>query len=411
MDNFLLITILVTICAAFSYINIRFLKLPPTIGLMLIALVSSLVIIVEGKINSGFHIYIENLVKSIDFSSVLLNIMLSFMLFAGSIHVSAKQLKKQRSAVLAFSTLGVAISTFVFGSIIYFVFGLFSEEVNYVYCLLFGALISPTDPIAVLSILKGTKIPQEMEIVISGESLFNDGIGVVFFVTIMEIVKTGVENFSIGAVGVLFAQEVLGGLALGIAISYVAYFFIKKIDHYQTEVLVTLALVMCCDAIARKLHVSAPLAVVAAGLVFGNKVNHAAMSDKAIDYGNKFWELIDDFLNAMLFVLIGLQLVVMPFSMNYLGIGLIAIPILLLARWVSIVLPMAFMKNKELYNLKTAKIITWGGLRGGLSVALALSLPENHYKELIVVVTYVIVIFSIVVQGLTTERLVKSIYK
>jgi CPA1 family monovalent cation:H+ antiporter len=411
MDNFLLITILVTICAAFSYINIRFLILPPTIGLMLIALVSSLVIIVEGKINSGFHIYIENLVKGIDFSSVLLNIMLSFMLFAGSIHVSAKQLKQQRTAVLAFSTLGVAISTFVFGTVIYFVFGLFSEDVNYVYCLLFGALISPTDPIAVLSILKGTKIPQEMEIVISGESLFNDGIGVVFFVTIMEIVKTGVENFSIGAVGVLFAQEVLGGLALGIAISYVAYFFIKKIDHYQTEVLVTLALVMCCDAIARKLHVSAPLAVVAAGLVFGNKVNHAAMSDKAIDYGNKFWELIDDFLNAMLFVLIGLQLVVMPFNMNYLGIGLIAIPILLLARWVSIVLPMAFMKNKELYNLKTAKIITWGGLRGGLSVALALSLPENHYKELIVVVTYVIVIFSIVVQGLTTERLVKSIYK
>lgn len=411
MDNFLLVTILVTICAAFSYINIRFLKLPPTIGLMLIALVSSLVIIVEGKINSGFHVYIENLVKRIDFSSVLLNIMLSFMLFAGSIHVSAKQLKQQRTAVLAFSTLGVAISTFVYGTLIFFVFRLFSEDVNYVYCLLFGALISPTDPIAVLSILKGTKIPQEMEIVISGESLFNDGVGVVFFVSIMEIVKTGVENFSMGTVGLLFAQEVLGGLALGIAISYLAYFLIKKIDHYQTEVLVTLALVMCCDAIARKLHVSAPLAVVAAGLVFGNKVNHSAMSEKAIDYGNKFWELIDDFLNAMLFVLIGLQLVVMPFNMNYVGIGLIAIPILLLARWVSIVLPMIFMKNRELYNFKTAKIITWGGLRGGLSVALALSLPENHYKELIVVVTYVVVIFSIVVQGLTTERLVKSIYK
>lgn len=411
MDTLFLIAVLTTVCAAFSYINIRFLKLPPTIGLMLIALVASIVIIIEGKINSGFHLYIEQMVKKIDFSTMLLDVMLSFMLFAGSLHVSALQLKKQRSAVIAFSTLGVAISTFLFGSAIYLIFGLFNQNADYIYCLLFGALISPTDPIAVLGILKSTSIPKETEIVIAGESLFNDGIGVVFFVTLMEVVKTGTGNFSLASTGLLFLQEVGGGIALGIAIGYLAYFLIKNIEHYQTEVLVTLALVMCCDEIANVLHFSAPLAVVAAGLIFGNKVSHTVMSEKSRDYSNKFWELIDDFLNAVLFVMIGLQIVVMPFVTNYIILGVIAIPLLLLSRWISVIIPIAFLKDKSLYNFKTAKVITWGGLRGGLSVALALSLPESEYKEMIIFITYAIVIFSIIVQGLTTERLVKSIFK
>lgn len=411
MDNLFLISILTSVCAGFSYINVRFLKLPSTIALMLIALVSSVLIIIEGKISNVFHTYIEGMVKSIDFSNVLLEIMLSFMLFAGSIHVSALQLNKQRSAVIGFSIFGVLISTALFGSLIYFVFGLFSHPVDFIYCLLFGALISPTDPIAVLGILKTTNIPKETEIVICGESLFNDGIGVVFFVTILEVIRGGVEHLSTIQVALLFLREVVGGLGLGVLIGYAGYYLIKKIEHYQTEVLISLALVMVCDELAHVFHFSAPLAVVAAGLIYGNKISHSVMSSTSRDYSNKFWELVDDFLNALLFVMIGLQIVVMPYLFDNILIGLVAIPVLLFSRWVSVIIPISILKDKKLYNFKTATIITWGGLRGGLSIALALSLPEGPFKEVVIAITYTIVIFSILVQGLSTEWVVKKIYK
>lgn len=410
MDGLGLIAFFTAVCAVFSYINTRYIKLPPTIGLMLMALIASIVILIEGRINGVFHEKMIEIVKQINLSETLLNIMLSFMLFAGSIHVSSLQLKKQRTAVITLSTLGVAISTFIFGSIIYYVFSAFNHSVDYLYCLVFGALISPTDPIAVLGIIKNTNIPRETEIVISGESLFNDGIGVVVFLTLMEVVRGGVENLNAASVGMLFLQEVIGGLTLGLVIGYLAHLLIKNIEHYQTEVLLTLALVMVCDEVAGLIHVSAPLAVVVAGLFFGNRVSHSDMSKISRDYSNKFWELIDEFLNAFLFVMIGLQLINMPYLLTYLPIGLLAIITLLLARWISVIIPISFLKDKQLYNHKTAAIVTWGGLRGGLSVALALSLPENEYKELIISITYIIVVFSIIVQGLTTEKLVKKFF-
>lgn len=407
----MLISILVALCAVFSYINIRFLKLPSAIGLMLISLIFSLVIMAESKISNTFYHQIEILVRNINFSQTLLNIMLGFLLFAGSLHIDISELKKQRSAVLSFSTLSVALSIFFFGGIMWWMFKLFNYPVDFIYCLWFGSLVSPTDPIAVIGILKKSNMPKGIEATINGESLFNDGIGIVFFVTIGQIINLGIENLSFMDVLLLFGREVIGGLTLGLLLGYGAYYFIRKIDHYQTEVLISLALVMVCGETAHLLHVSGPLAVIVIGLILGSKISKSATSETTRDYHNKFWELIDEFLNAILFVLIGLQMVLLPFLTNYLLIGLVAIVLLLICRYISLSIPILFLKDKKLFNSRTAFIMTWGGLRGGLSIALTLSLPDNPYKEIMVSITYIIVLFSILVQGLTTGKLVKRLYK
>jgi CPA1 family monovalent cation:H+ antiporter len=410
MDLLMIISILVAICAVFSYINIRFLKLQPSIGLMLISLVCSVVLIVEGKISASVYSQIEHLVRSINFSQTLLNVMLGFLLFAGALHINLQELKKQRAAVLSFSTFSVALSIFFFGSMMWCVFKMFNYPVDFIYCLWFGALVSPTDPVAVIGILRKSNMPREIEATINGESLFNDGVGVVFFVTIGQVINLGIENLSAIDVFLLFGREVVGGITLGLALGYGAFYFIRKIDHYQTEVLISLALVMICGVTAQMLHVSGPLAVIVIGLILGNKVSKTAMSDTTRDYHAKFWELIDDFLNAILFVLIGLQMVLLPFITNYILIGILAIVLLLVCRYLSLSIPILFFKDKKLFNNRTALVMTWGGLRGGLSVALTLSLPESPYKEIIVSITYIIVVFSILVQGLTTGKLVKRLY-
>jgi len=410
MDLLQLISILMAICAIFSYINSKFLKLPSTIGLMIIALVFSFIVIIEGHVSSIFHGYVESMVRSIDFPHILLDIMLGFLLFAGSLHVNLAHMKKRGLAIASFAMLGTALSTFLFGFIICWVFGFFDLKVDFIYCLLFGALVSPTDPIAVLGILKKTNVPKDIQIMIEGESLFNDGIGVVFFLTILGVVTAGINNFSMTQTVMLFFREVIGGILLGFALGYIVIYFIKKIDDYQTIVFISLALVMLTGQTARLLHVSGPLAVIVIGLLVGNKMS-AFMSEKTRDYHNKFWELIDDFLNALLFVLIGLQMVLLPFLLQYINIGILAILILLICRFISLKLPMLFMKDKTLFNTKTTLVMTWGGLRGGLSVALTLSLPESSYKEIIVAITFIIVVFSILVQGLTTEKLVKRMFK
>jgi CPA1 family monovalent cation:H+ antiporter len=411
MDLLLLITILLGLCAVFSYVNVRFLKLPPAIGLMLISLVFSLLVITTGKINSSFYHYVGSLLKGIDFSQVLLNVMLGFLLFAGSLHINLQDLKKQKAAVISFSTLSVILSIFFFGSLMWCVFQLFHNPVSFIYCLWFGALVSPTDPIAVIGILKRSNMPKEIGATMNGESLFNDGIGVVFFVTIGQIISTGLQNLSAADVFLLFAREVAGGIGLGLLLGYGAWFFIRKIDHYQTEVLLSLALVMGCGELAHFLNVSGPLAVIVIGLMLGNKVSKTAMSETTQDYHSKFWELIDEFFNAILFVLIGLQMVIISFNGIYILIGVLAIILLLVCRYLSLSIPIFFLRDKKLFNYRTALIMTWGGLRGGLSVALTLSLPESEYKPAIVSITYIIVIFSILVQGLTTGRLVVKLYK
>ncbi|MEI6021060.1 MAG: sodium:proton antiporter, partial [Bacteroidota bacterium] len=289
-------------------------------------------------------------------------------------------------------------------------FNVFQLHVDLIYCLLFGALISPTDPIAVLGIIKKTNVPKEISIIIEGESLFNDGIGVVFFLTILDIVQIGPGNLSIMQTTTLFLREVLGGIVLGIILGYLVLYFIKKINEYRTIVLISLALVMLCAHLAKFLHVSGPLAVIIIGLMFGTK-SHTIMNETTKDYHDKFWELIDDFLNALLFVLVGFQMVLLPFIAKYLFIGFIAIIILLACRYISLRLPMFFLKDKQLFNPKSTLIMTWGGLRGGLSIALTLSLPESAFKEIIVSITFIIVVFSVLVQGLTTEKLVKRLYQ
>lgn len=385
-------------------------RLQPSIGLMLLSLICSLLIIAESKISNTFYHQIEYLVRSINFSDTLLNVMLGFLLFGGALHINWSDLKKQGGAVLSFSTLSVALSIFFFGGLMYYIFSLFNYHVDFMYCLWFGALVSPTDPIAVIGILRKSNMPKEIGATINGESLFNDGIGVVFFVTIGKVISRGIENLSAIDVVLLFGREVAGGIALGLLLGYLVFQLIKKIDNYQTEILLSLALVMVSGELAHALHVSGPLAVIVIGLILGNKVSKTAMSDITRDYHSKFWELIDDFLNAILFVLIGLQMVLLPFITNYILIGVIAILLLLLCRYVSLRIPIFFLRDKQLFNGKTALIMTWGGLRGGLSVALTLSLPESPYKEIIVSITYIIVIFSILVQGLTTGQLVKKLY-
>jgi CPA1 family monovalent cation:H+ antiporter len=411
MDTLLVLSLLISLCAMFSYINSRFLKMQPAIGVMLVSLIFSLVILAVGKINQAFYEEVSQQVKNLNFSDALLNVMLGFLLFAAALHIRFDELKKQWAAILSFSTLSVILSTFLFGSLAWMLLGMFGLPVPYIYCLWFGALLSPTDPIAVIGILRKSNMPKEIEVTINSESLFNDGIGVVIFITIGQVIGSGLGNLSGADIAFLFAREALGGILLGLMMGYFAYMVIRRIDHYQTEVLISLALVMLSGEIAHYFHVSGPLAVIVIGLMLGNKVSGTAMSEQTRDYHGKFWELIDDFLNAILFVLIGLQVMIMTFILNYIWIGIISILLLLICRYISLSIPILFLKDKKLFNFKTAFLMTWGGLRGGLSLALTLALPENEYKQVFVSVTYIIVLFSILVQGLTTGRLVRRIYK
>ncbi|MEP1085406.1 sodium:proton antiporter [Algoriphagus sp.] len=411
MDIFTIITILTVLSAAFAFINTKFLKLPFTIGLMIIAIIFTLAIHLVGSVNPFILEEAELLMQSIDFETVLLDVMLSFLLFAGALHTKLDALKTQKAPIALFATIGVLISTFLIGTMMYFLFLVFDYPIDFIYCLLFGALISPTDPIAVLGILKDANAPKKLETKIVGESLFNDGVGVVVFIVIFKIAQQGLDSMSAGDVGLLFVEEVLGGILLGLVAGWLAFRLMKVIDNFETEVLITLALVMGISGLAQYLHVSGPLAVVIAGIFIGNKSPENAWSATTQNYVDKFWELIDVLLNALLFVLIGLELMIISLDGNYLIFGLIAIPIGLLARYIALAGPVAFFKKRLDFIPKTGLIMTWGGIRGGISIALALSLEAEMERELFLTVTYVIVIFSIIVQGLTIGPLVKRIIR
>jgi monovalent cation:H+ antiporter, CPA1 family len=409
MDIFSIITILIVLSAVFAFINTKFLKLPFTIGLMLIAICFTLVLTVLGSFNHYILDEAKILISSIDFETALLDVMLSFLLFAGALHTKLDALNKQRAPIALFATMGVVLSTFIMGTIMYYIFMVFGHEINYIYCLLFGALISPTDPIAVLGILKEANAPKKLEIKIVGESLFNDGVGVVVFLVIFKIAQQGIGSVDAGEVGLLFLEEVVGGIALGWIAGWLVFKLMKTIDHYETEVIITLALVMGISALAHLLHVSGPLAVVVAGIFIGNKSPKIAWSETTHNYVDKFWELIDVLLNAILFVLIGLELLVITINSEYIIFGLIAIPMALLARYLALAGPVAIFDKKLDFIPKTNLIMTWGGIRGGISIALALSLEPQMERELFLTVTYVIVVFSIIGQGLTIGPLVKKV--
>ena len=410
MDAYLIATILIFLSAIFGYINVRFLKMPNTIGLMIITIVFTLIILLISVFDATLLNIEKSIISSIDFKTVLLDEMLSFLLFAGALHTNFEQLKIQRWPILLFSTLGVLTSTFLVGIAMFFILQVLNFEVNFIYCLLFGALISPTDPIAVLGILKKANVPKKLETKIVGESLFNDGVGVVVFLTIFQIAKSGVENTTAADVFQLFGQEVLGGIALGALLGWVSYRLLKTIDDYDIEVIITLAVVMGGTVIAHKLHLSAPLAIVTAGLIIGNDtVRSATMSENTEKYVDKFWELLDILLNAILFVLIGMEMLLLVFEGKFMVAGLIAIPVVLACRYISLFLPINIFKKKLDFVPKTNLIMTWGGLRGGISIALALGLTSDMHRDLFLVITYVVVVFSIIVQGLTVGSLVKKL--
>jgi CPA1 family monovalent cation:H+ antiporter len=410
MSILVIITILVVITAVFAYINTRILKLPETIGIMIVSIVFSLLLIIIGSLFPVVTGFAKDFIGNIDFSKVLLDIMLSFLLFAGALHTDGSLIKANRSSITVFAVVGVMLSALFVGVILFFVFQLFHVPVNFLYCLLFGALVAPTDPIAVLGILTKAGAPKEVEIKIVGESLFNDGIGVVLFLSLLEIITIGTENISTWEIILLLIKEIGGGILFGWVLGLVGYRMMKKINHYQTEILITLAMVMGGYMLAQVLHISGPLAMVVAGLLTGNRSRDYAMSSTTKLYIDKFWELIDVLMNAILFVLIGLELLTLKFNLNYLLAGLIAIPITLFARYISLLLPASLFKRYIKTDKKTVWLMTWGGLRGGLSIAMALSLTAPLPKDQFVFMIYVIVMFSIIVQGLTVGRLVEKLF-
>ena len=412
MNFYQVIEGLVVISAVFAYINKRILKFPITIGLMLLSTLFSLSLLVVHLIYPGMLTPITNIINELDFSSIVLDILLSFLLFAGAMHTDYAQLKKNRISIILFAFFSVLISTFLVAGTLYFLTDFLGTQINFLYCLLFGALISPTDPIAVLGILTKAKVPKSAEINIVGESLFNDGIGVVLFISLLTVVSKGFGNVNLIDIPILFFREAGGGVLLGFILGYLIYYLLRSIDDYETEVMITLAAVMGGNWLAQYIHVSGPLAMVVAGLMTGNKTKREVMSDVTSVYVDKFWHLIDVLMNAVLFVLIGLKILSIRFEWHFLTLGLLMIPLLIICRYIALIIPYSLSNKWLTISKKTILLMTWGGLRGGLSIAMALSLSSSiEVKDELVFIAYVIVMFSIFIQGLTVEKVANKIFK
>ena len=400
---------LISISALFAYINHRFIGLPTTIGVMIVAMLASLLVYLLSAFGlSDFENEAAELLGGIDFNQTLLNGMLSFLLFAGALHVSLSDLNKQRWIILSLATFGVVISTFLVATAAYYLLSALSCHLPYQYCLLFGALISPTDPIAVMSTVKRLGVSKELETTIAGESLFNDGVGVVVF-TVLLLLLQSPEQITAGHVLFVFAEEAIGGILFGLALGALGYYLLGTIDNYKVEVLITLALVMGGYGLAMSIHTSGPIAVVVAGLITGSLLRKNSMSEKTRRRIDDFWELIDEILNVILFALIGLEMLIIPFESEWLIAGLLLILIVVLVRVVSVGVPIRLIGLRTKVAPHLVKILVWGGLRGGISVALALSLPDGEFRDLIVFLTYIIVVFSIVVQGLTIGPFIRKL--
>ena len=407
MGFFEIIATLFTLSAFFSFINYRFLRLPNTIGLMVIGLLFSLLLIAISWFAPDSKQWAVAMLNQIDFDEALLHGMLSFLLFAGALHVNINDLRQQYKIILGLATASVVISTFIVGVISWEALNLLGLNISFSYCLLFGALISPTDPIAVLGILKKAGTPKSLEIKIVGESLFNDGVGVVIFLILLEMTGGG-HDLGLARILTLFVQEAIGGGLLGLGAGVLAYWMLKQVDNYQVEILITLGLVTGGYALADSLHLSAPIAIVIAGLLIGNHGRSFAMSDNTRQNLDTFWELADEVLNAVLFLLIGLEVMVLSYSwLNFAG-AFLGIIIVLSARLVSVSVPIQLLKRYRSFSPHVVKILTWGGLRGGISIALALSLPAGAERDTLLAITYGVVVFSILVQGLTIGPVLKK---
>ena len=437
LSLFEIAALLLVLSAILSWLNRAYIKLPHTIGLLVMALLASFGIIALEAVFPSLQVYetLSGAIGQIDFNETLMKGMLGFLLFAGALHVDFGKLKDAKWAIGSMATFGVVLSTFIVGTGFYFIAKLLGINLPFIWALVFGSLISPTDPVAVLSILKSVKMPKALEAKIAGESLFNDGVGVVVF-TIIVAIAAGTSGDHAwtqtimlagpaeaaggghGGVGVLdvielFVVDAIGGAILGGIAGWIAYRMMASIDEHAIEVLISLAIVAGTYALAQRInilghHLSGPIAVVVAGLMIGNKGASVAMSDHTKEYLFGFWEMIDEILNSVLFLLIGLELLVLGLVPQYAWAGLIAIPLVLLARLCAVFVPMKVIGTFKNFTKGAIPVLTWGGVRGGISVALALSLPDNEYKPLILTATYCVVVFSIIVQGLTVKTVVQK---
>jgi monovalent cation:H+ antiporter, CPA1 family len=408
MTDFQVASILITLTAGLAYVNARVLRLPSAIGLMSTALVGSLLVLALDALGvTEVAPRVTALLDHVNLSYALLHGMLGILLFAGALHVDLAALRQYAAPITLLALVGTALSTGLVGFATYFALSALALDIPLIHCLLFGALISPTDPIAVLGILKAARAPKSLEVTITGESLFNDGVGVVIFLAVLGIATGG--EFGGEAIVHLFVREALGGIAFGLAIGYVGFRLLRSIDEYSVEILLTLAMVLGGYAAAEAVHVSAPLAAVAAGLLIGNHGRALAMSETTRVHLDTFWELVDEILNAVLFLLIGLEVVHLQLSFDLAIASAIVIPIVLASRFVSVALPLAAMRDFRRRAPGATVLLTWGGLRGGISVALALSLPTGPERNVILVITYAVVVFSILVQGMTLKHVTKRV--
>ena len=414
MELYYTFSVLIVLASIFAYLNLRFLKLPSTIGIMIIAILVSVGIRLIG--NEYFpdttrEMY--QLMQDFDFNEILMGAMLNFLLFAGALHINVYDLKEHKWPILTYASVSVVLSAFIISGILYVVTPYLGITIPYIYCLLFGTLISPTDPIVVLGVLKEAKVPKMIETKITGESLFNDGVAVVMFAVVLKIATDHTFEADFASVSGLFLLEAGGGILLGALLGYTASRVMKEIDDYKLSVLITLSIVMGGFLIAKQLHFSSPLAMVIAGLIIGNYGKRVAMSETTQDYLSKFWELVDEIMNAILFLFIGFELLMLPDLEEQLLLGFVAIFICLIARTLAIFLPASTILRKNTFTQGSLITMVWGGIRGGVSIALVMSIPNSagEIKEILLEVTYIVVLFSIVVQGLTVGKVAKKVLK
>lgn len=405
MELYYSFSALIVLASIFAYLNYRFLKLPSTIGIMVIAIVVSIFLVMFGEtVLPRTFGHLNKLMNGIDFTEVLMGAMLNFLLFAGGIHININDLKEQFRPVLIFSTAGVVISTFVVGFGMFYLLPFLGIQLPFIFCLLFGALISPTDPVAVLSILKQANVSKSLETKVAGESLFNDGMAVVVFTVVLQLAIGKEVDLGVESIGLLLMKEAGGGILLGVLLGWITSRLMREVDDYIISVLVTLSVVMGGYLVARQMHISGPLTMVAAGLFMGNFNVSFKMKSITQDYLIKFWELIDEILNAVLFLFIGFELLMIKDLKHFMVPGLLAIAVVLIARFISIWVPTKFMSLRTRFSPQTVKVLVWGGIRGGVSIALAMSIPKSEYSEIILSITYCVVVFSIIVQGLTIAK-------
>ncbi len=408
MDMFNIMAMLLVTAAVISYINYKFLHLPPTVGMLFAALVGSLALYATDALAPSLHLrpQFTSMLNKIVFSRALLQWMLGFLLFAGALHINLNDFLKHKWAIGSLATAGVLISAFIISIFSYYIFSWIGIEISYIHCLLFGALISPTDPIAVTAMLKKMSAPSALRAKIAGESLFNDGVGVVLFGMVAAVAYG--RAVSVSDTIWMFLREVAGGAAMGLGSGYLAYRAMRSINQYRVEVLISLALAAGTYALASSLGASGPIAVVVAGILTGNHGKRFAMSSITREHLESFWELTDEILNAILFLLIGLEIFEVSYSSKLLWAGALSIAVTLIARTISVALPLAAISIKREYAGGAVPILVWSGLRGGISVAMALSLPSGPQRDIILACTYTVVVFSILVQGTTVKKLLKK---